>query len=204
MEAQGKSLRSRHEVFLFFNDLCVCLCLFSFTLKASPDWTKQLKYCQSSSHQWNAEEITCIKYLFFRIKDRHRKNLRTSNCVRVSMKLGKATWSKKQHLEKARSVGTFFFTNHGNRQHKGRYCLKRYYTERGYFLLEKAFLIFSNQHWLRSWHRWKDPFNLTVKTATISWALFVDTICGNLSLQPPSPRQSRFHIRAMICNSNHM
>ena len=132
------------------------------------------------------KKLSVSSTFFFRIKDRHRKNLRTSNYVRVSMKLGKATWSKKQHLEKARSVGTFFLTNHGNRQHKGRYCLKRYYTERGYFLLEKAFQIFSNQHWLRSWHRWKDPFNLTVKTATISWALFVDTICWNLSLKPPS------------------
>ena len=49
------------------------------------------------------------------------------------------------------------------------------------FLLEKAFLILSNQHWLRSWlNRRGDSLNVTVVGATLSWAVLVDALCLKL------------------------
>ena len=69
------------------------------------------------------------------------------------------------------------------------------YIERGRFLLEKAFLILSNQHWLRSWHySSKDPLNLMVVAATFSWTLLVDALWWKFLVgKAPSPRQSEFH-----------
>ena len=55
----------------------------------------------------------------------------------------------------------------------------------GLLLLEKSFLIFSNQHWLRSWYNRNViqriqnldnatiTLNLTVLSATCSWALLI-------------------------------
>ena len=41
----------------------------------------------------------------------------------------------------------------------------------------KAFIIFPNQHWVRSCHySWEDPVNLTAVPVTLSLALLVDTI----------------------------
>ena len=52
--------------------------------------------------------------------------------------------------------------------------------------VKKAFLILSNQHWLRSGHSSREyPFNLTVVTATLIWALLVDALCWNLLVGKP-------------------
>ena len=66
-------------------------------------------------------------------------------------------------------------------------------------VLEKGFLTLSNQHWLRSWHL-RRSLDLTVVTATLSWALLVDAIGWNsLVGKPPLPDKVSFIEGDCLC-----
>ena len=147
---------------------------------------------------WGNISVSTFCLLF---KDDHRKKLQASNCAE-ECQLNPAKPQVKDNFYnflkptvKARSITNFILT-----QHKGKHYLKLTLIRQN--LLEKAFLILSNQYWLRSWNnRWQGPFNLTVVTETLSWALLVDALCRNLLVWKPtqhvkvsfiSPPQGRF------------
>ena len=73
---------------------------------------------------------------------------------------------------------SFFLTKLGNRidSAQRQYC-RIDTTPRGVTFTRKGLSKLVKQHSLRPWHnRRKDPFNLTVLPATLSWALLIDTI----------------------------
>ena len=71
------------EVFLFcFCMVSVCVCVFIF-FHQKGSWlnkTKVLSEFKSTMVCWR--KCICMKYLFWHIKDNHRKNLQASNCAK--------------------------------------------------------------------------------------------------------------------------
>ena len=123
MQGQGRNLRSRHEMLLYFVSswsVCISLCLFSFTLKVLliEQSNKSTVKVQVTNGMLKKEGI---KHLYFRVKDNHRKNLQASNCPE------ECQWNRTKPQEvkdtaynfikptvKGRNIGTFFLTNLGN------------------------------------------------------------------------------------------
>ena len=148
----------------FFLSLCVCV-LFPFPVKVSLHWTK-------NNCNVTVQDSDGILRKYFCTKD-----------------LGKAIIERTFQVQtvKGWSIATFLLANLGNRSDSalGQILSESDTTPGGVtFVLEKIFLILSNQYRLRSWHcSWENPLNLTVVAATLSWALLAFL----------SPRQDEFH-----------
>ena len=88
--------------------VCVRVSLFPSTINVMPE-------IRSAMLCWGNY---CVKYLRRHLIDNHRRDLQASNCVRVSIKPGRATRNTRQLLKlskrptvKARSIATFPLTN---------------------------------------------------------------------------------------------
>ena len=76
--------------------VCVYVCLFPFTLTIEQNNKCNARIQVSDGVLW---KYFCIKELYLRVKENHRKNLHASNCAkRVSIKSGKTTIGKRQLL----------------------------------------------------------------------------------------------------------
>ena len=131
----------------------------------------------------------CIKYLCLCVKDSNRKNLQACNCARERQLNQVKPWEVKENSYRLSK------TNGKSAKHS---YLPPHWPRELFWLSTRKILsetctaprgslftreILSNQHWLRSWHnRWDDPFNLTVVTATLSWAFLIDAL---LVRKPP-------------------
>ena len=105
-----------------------------------------------------------IKNIWLRVKEVHEKNLQAASCAKEcqlnrakprEVKGGSYKLSIKTNVKKAYFLsftitsGSFLTWGKGN-------IIEPTLQREGLFWLEKVILIFSNQHWLRSWHnKWE-------------------------------------------------
>ena len=132
-----------------------------------------------------------IKNLYLRIKSIHRKNIPVCNfgkeCrneTRQSHINYKTTLTRFLKYQRQKREAYFHSSTLTSRavltQHKCNIVELTLLWER-LLLAEKAVLILSNQHWLRSWYnRREDLLNLMAVFAGLIWALLVDVLLWNL------------------------
>ena len=155
--------------------LIPCVCVFPFTVKASPDWTKWQEFRSAMVYCGNiyvscvfvSASKTIIERIFKWVTVQKIVNIEPSKATSLLTKLGRCPGSAQRQ-----------------------YC-RTDTTLRGASFFPPIFLILSNQHWLRSWHnRWEDLFNVMVVTPMPIWALLVAAFCWNLLVRKP-----RLHIK---------
>ena len=82
-------------------DVCVCECVCISFHRRGFSWLKQNNKCNARDQTSDVvlRKLLCVKYLRRHVIDNYRRDLQASNCVRVSIKPGRATRSKRQILE---------------------------------------------------------------------------------------------------------
>ena len=77
------------------------MCVFISFHRKDFSWLKQNNKCDARDQVSDVvlRKLLCVKYLHHHVIDNHSRDLQVSNCARVSIKLGRATRSKRQLLE---------------------------------------------------------------------------------------------------------
>ena len=80
--------------------LFFCVCVFIPFHRRGFSWLKQNNKCNARDQASDVmmRKLLCVKYFRRHVIENHSRDLQASNCARVSIKLGRAMWSKRQLL----------------------------------------------------------------------------------------------------------